>query len=106
MRRHFENCAAPTERSTAFASVRIDSTRFVSFLVSYRSFGVWFCLRDLFRYVAFRLIVYSFVPSFVSSVRVDSIIIETNLNFYEYERALRVGGWRVWGSRRGRYYVS
>lgn len=72
-------------------SLRLDSTRFVSFLVSYRSFGLWFCLRDSFRYVAFRLIVYSFVPSFVSSVRVDSIIIETNLNFYEYKRALRVG---------------
>lgn len=77
-----------TKRSTAFGSARLDLTRLSSFrritLVSYRSFVPLRCVS------LDRLLVRSFVRFL--SVRVDSIIIETNLNFYEYERALRVGG--------------
>lgn len=83
MRRHFENCAAPRtqQRSAAFVLLRFDSARLD--LTFRLSFGLGFCFLDSFRYVALRLIVYSFVSSyFASSARVDSIIIETNLNFY------------------------
>lgn len=83
-----------TERSTAFGSARLDLTRLSSFrfVVSFvRGLLVLSTRFVPLRCVSLdRLLVRSFVRFL--SVRVDSIIIETNLNFYEYERALRVGG--------------
>lgn len=93
MRRHFENCAAPN-RTQHCLSVRLDSTwlGWVRFVVSFvRGLLVLSTRFVPLRCVSLdRLLVRSFVRFL--SVRVDSIIIETNLNFYEYERALRVGG--------------
>lgn len=77
-----------TERSSAFGSARLDLTRLSSFRRIVRSGFVGFVP---LRCVSLdRLLVRSFVRFL--SVRVDSIIIETNLNFYDCERALRVGG--------------
>lgn len=103
---------AATQRSLRVASFGFGSARLGSArldLTFCLLFGLGFCFLNSFSYVAFRLIVYSFVPSYASSARVDSIIIETNLNFYGHRDDMKeplglAGNCRRWG--RGRYYVS
>lgn len=105
--------APPPERSSAaqpsccFVSIRLARLASPRLDLTFRlSFGLGFCFLDSFRYVALRLIVYSFVSSyFASSARVDSIIIETNLNFYGHRDDMKepvgLAGWRVQGQGEG-----